>query len=306
MHNSYPIQNMKKFLILLLCLSCIIACNNKAQDAGGKDTKSSALTDENYTDAEGWKFDTLSIARKVHIDNDTAKDGMQINLSFIYPVSVPANLNLSEVQNTFSRVFLWEQDFTGTPDEAFQKEIDKYVKAAEEKAVFWKDWEAGQYIPFSGYEDTKVSQIESDTEYVVTISLNYYSYEGGAHGMHGLHYFNIDKRSGTLITEEELFKPGYENRVAALIQQDIEKVNSSPDEDSHIGLLVELSEIKPNRNFLLSPAGMTYVYNIYEIAPYVQGPVEAVVPYEELMTLVNEKYLPVIQSLNEISNNQNP
>jgi hypothetical protein len=49
------------------------------------------------------------------------------------------------------------------------------------------------------------SEISMDTKDVITVAISDYSYIGGAHGMRGTGYRNIDKRSGTLIKEDLFF-----------------------------------------------------------------------------------------------------
>jgi hypothetical protein len=44
--------------------------------------------------------------------------------------------------------------------------------------------------------------------------------------------------------------------------------------------------IEPNGNFVIAPEGMTYIYNRYEIGPYVSGIVRVTVPWEELEGLM--------------------
>ena len=43
------------------------------------------------------------------------------------------------------------------------------------------------------------------------------------------------------------------------------------------------------RNFYLSEKGITFYYNIYEIAPYVMGPVEITLPYEIMSHLLSDE-----------------
>jgi len=295
---------MKKGLIIFLTISCsIIICNNiKAKSAGessidiqSRESFLSTSIDAGVRSAV-WKFDSLSISRRVHIDNDTLKDGMMINLKLVYPVSVPESLNLKEVQNVFSCFFLGDKSFTGTPEEAFEKQLNAYIAEAELYAEVFKKEENGPYETLSNFVESEYCSIAANTEYLITIYHSSDFYTGGAHGGFGVNYLNIDKRDGTTIAESQLFKSGYESELALLIQDVIIQRNSSPDEDEHIGLLVDIETVKPNRNFLFSDEGLTYIYNIYEITPYVQGIVEIVIPYVQLIPLIDERYFPVVQS----------
>lgn len=249
---------------------------------------------------EPWKFDTLTCSKRIHIDNDTTKGGMKLDLNFVYPVSVPSSLNLKELQDTFARFFLGDEmpGFKGTIHEAFDETVKRYTKQAQEYAEDWKEMEGLTAISFSDYQDSRHIEVMTDTIDLITISDSYSAYVGGAHGAYGTTYYNIDKKDGALLTEKRLYKPGYESKLAGIIQNVVAERNNSQNEDDHIVLLVELEEVLPNQNFYFSNKGIVYVYNIYDIAPYSQGMVKIVIPYNaELLGLVNEQYLPLIKKL---------
>ena len=44
--------------------------------------------------------------------------------------------------------------------------------------------------------------------------------------------------------------------------------------------------IRPNGNFTVSDSGVTYIYNQYEIGPYVMGTIKVTVPWNELEDLL--------------------
>ena len=57
-------------------------------------------------------------------------------------------------------------------------------------------------------------------------------------------------------------------------------------------------DLEPTENFYLSEKGITFYYNIYEIAPYVMGPVEITLPYEIMSHLLSDDTM----VLNEVRN----
>jgi len=244
---------------------------------------------------EGWKFDSLVYSQNIEINKDIVENGVQIDVRFVFPVQVSAGIDLKEIQSLFGRFLLMDFAFTGTPQEAFDKIVERFIVQAKEYTDYFKEEEnTGHYW---GYEEIWGCDVSFDQGYAMSVCSGGYSYTGGAHGMYGSSYFNIDKRDGTLITEELLFRSGYGNNLAALIQNEIVQRNQSEDETDHIGLFDEVEEVRPNKNFYFSEYGIVYCYNIYEIAPYVQGMIEIEIPYEQILPLVNEKYLPVIKSI---------
>jgi len=273
------------FVLFLATAFLALSCNSKNTENSSGGT---------------WKFDSLTVSKRVHINNDVTKDGMLIKFNFVYPTSVSGNLNLKEVQNIFACIILGKYDFQGTPQEAFNQALAESTTDAEGLA---KDMEGeeSEFNRFSNFEFMRSSEISMDTKDVITVAISDYSYIGGAHGMHGTGYRNIDKRSGTLIKEDLFFKPGYADKLAVLIQNEIERRNNikPENEDESIPLLEDVKDVKPNGNFYFAKDGLIYVYNIYEISPYSQGIVEITIPYEQITPLVNDQYMQIIDNLKQ-------
>lgn len=67
--------------------------------------------------------------------------------------------------------------------------------------------------------------------------------------------------------------------------------------DNHVATHEELEdmgytstgELVPTENFCLNPDGITFHYNIYEIAPYVMGAIQITLPYDALSHLLNDE-----------------
>lgn len=296
----------KKFLLALLVLVTIVSCNNKNKNqytppidnasANTQGQLSISQGGRSLRIAEGWRFDTLVFDNRIHIDNDTAKDGMKIEIDFEYPIAVPEGINLQKIQHCFAQIFLGKDDFRGTPHDAFDTIVNNYTFDAVQYGIDWEQ-EENEFIDFSIFEQTKSVSIEHISKYLVTVSSGHYQFLGGAHGAYFLSYDNIDLRDGSIITEEQLFASDYSEKLDALIQKEVTRRNDSPDEDEHIALLVDTEEIKPNRNFFFSEEGIVYIYNQYEISPYVQGVVEIIVPYDEIKPLINQKYMEIIENI---------
>ena len=50
-------------------------------------------------------------------------------------------------------------------------------------------------------------------------------------------------------------------------------------------------DIAPTENFYLSKEGITFYYNVYEIAPYVMGATKITLSYEDIAPLMNGKFI---------------
>lgn len=243
-----------------------------------------------------WKFDSLAFSQKVYVDNDSTKPGMTISLFYKYPIETPDSINLADIQIAFAKIFS-NKDATGVaPNDIFMTMVNEYRNNALEYAKEWEK-ENNPYIDFSNFDQSIFTTQTSLLDNIMTVATGQSSYLGGAHGAFYIKYENIDLRDGSIIKEDKFFTPKYATEVARLIQKEIQKRNNSQDENDHIALLTELKDIKSSQNFALVKNGMVYVYNQYEIAPYVQGPVEVVLPYKEILPLVSKKYKPIIENI---------
>ena len=61
---------------------------------------------------------------------------------------------------------------------------------------------------------------------------------------------------------------------------------------------VTTGDLTPTENFYLSKDGITFYYNVYDIAPYVMGPVKITLPYEMMQHLLSDE----TRTLNDLRN----
>lgn len=51
------------------------------------------------------------------------------------------------------------------------------------------------------------------------------------------------------------------------------------------------NDLEPIENFYLDPTGITFYYNVYEIAPYVMGATKITLSYEDITHLMNSEFV---------------
>lgn len=106
-----------------------------------------------------------------------------------------------------------------------------------------------------------------------------YGYSGGAHGMDALTCRTFDLKTGREIFEEDLFKPGYEDRLTEVLRTNL--LSSIEDQN----MLFE-TDITPSDNFYLTSEGITYIYQRYEIGPYAIGIIKVTIPWKEIQDII--------------------
>lgn len=289
---------MIKAIISISLLLCIIffSCRNESKSSNIEpsstigDTLPAVAKNE-----DAWDFDSLLVDKKVHINDDPKKKAMSISVYISYPVSSPNGVNLNAVQKTIAQLFDTKHKPL-TIKEAFDNIVKSYTDDAHTYGEVW-EVENNEAIDFSNYEQLTSTFVNYITPYIVTLCTAQSSYLGGAHGSYHINYNCILAKDGSLVTEERLFKKGYKPKLAQLIQDEVKRRNQSPNQDDHISLLVETNEIVPNTNFYFDKKEIVYVFNQYEIAPYVQGVIEIRIPIKKIEPLINEQYLPILNAV---------
>ncbi len=124
---------------------------------------------------------------------------------------------------------------------------------------------------------------------VYTAKLDYY--EGGVHGINQTITLNFDKASGQCIRLDDLFVEGAEKRLAEIL---LEKLQEAAGAKDMAGLkdkgYLNATDIYAPQNFILGKKDITFIYNIYEIAPYEQGITTLSVSYSDLKELLTKDF----------------
>lgn len=116
-----------------------------------------------------------------------------------------------------------------------------------------------------------------------------YEFTGGAHGLETSLYKTFDMKSGKVIRVRDLFYQGFEGKLTGILTA---KLRKSTGLMEHVKLTDRgyfTDQIKPSENFYLSPQGIGFVYNPYEIAPHSFGTITIFVSYAELSEILRPR-----------------
>ncbi|GAB5466817.1 MAG: hypothetical protein Kapaf2KO_22530 [Candidatus Kapaibacteriales bacterium] len=148
-------------------------------------------------------------------------------------------------------------------------------------------------------------KVETDKYGILTISKNSYSYMGGAHPNHSTVYSNYDLYTGNRIILNDILKDSTDkvrfSSIAAKILADSLRREMSGYIDLDDADNLKMSDVEIiknagyyigdtfelNENFKVSRSGITFLYNPYEIAPYVFGYTKIHIPYTTLKSFIS-------------------
>lgn len=122
---------------------------------------------------------------------------------------------------------------------------------------------------------------------ITTLEIGGYTFKGGAHGASFTGFINWNTRANKSITLNDLFIPGYADKLKA-IAEGIFRKNEKLSDTSSLArdYFFKDNKFALNNNFSVTPLGLKFVYNEYEIKPYAAGITELFIPYSQLKPLL--------------------
>ena len=133
----------------------------------------------------------------------------------------------------------------------------------------------GDRFPYEAYATYFVSYNKNN---VLSLTIELYSYTGGAHGITIRKSYNIDLNSGKNLPLNDLFKKGYNYQ--DIINKEIKRqIDGAPE-----GYFFkdQFKTIKEDQPYYLTNDGIIICFELYEIAPYATGFPEFLISYEML------------------------
>ncbi|MDD2437744.1 MAG: DUF3298 domain-containing protein [Massilibacteroides sp.] len=238
-------------------------------------------------------FDSIQVEKVYHLLDNPENPNCNFQLKFIFPVKMGDKNLLTKIQKQFVSDYFGDEYGELSPEEATAKYTEEYLnsyKELEDDFNLETQRSEGKQIPswFSYYEMSE-NEICYNSNQILSYSVNFNNYTGGAHGAHSTRYHVIDLRTGNKITEDAIFVEDYQDQLAPILVDKIAELNNVQDakELENIGFF-SVDEIYPNGNFLIDDTGITYAFNEYEIAAYVLGLIEVRIPFKEIEYLLRK------------------
>ncbi|MBU5483581.1 DUF4163 domain-containing protein [Clostridium sp. MSJ-11] len=165
------------------------------------------------------------------------------------------------------------------------KEIEKEILDLKEdiKKSALKSKEEGTLM--NPYGLSVNYEVHYNKNNLLSLTISYYSYTGGAHGMSSKKTFNIDTKTGINASLKDLFNPGedYKEIINTVIR---EKIQENPSE-----YYEEISRyfkgILQDQPFYIVEDNIVIYFEPYEIAPYAGGFKEFKMPFKSFEKGVN-------------------
>lgn len=151
-----------------------------------------------------------------------------------------------------------------------------YVEEVKELLATLEEGPPPESFNYYSFEGTEVVARLPD---LLVVARFFEDYRGGAHGSHGQSFVLIDPFKGPV--DQPLVRPDFWTDLAPWVEDDLRRQYDLPADEplDSQGTFFDDHPDAP-RELAPTPEGLVLVWNLYEIAPYVVGLVEVVVPWD--------------------------
>ena len=134
--------------------------------------------------------------------------------------------------------------------------------------------------------DTYAKVILQDSA-LVSLECGGYMFQGGAHGASFTGFINWNPKANKEIQLKDILVDGYQTQLTRIAETIFRKDEKLADTASLApNYFFKDNKFALNENYAITPIGLRFMYNQYEIKPYAAGKTELFIPYTRIKTLL--------------------
>lgn len=174
-----------------------------------------------------------------------------------------------------------------------RKLSSEYAGYASEDAAY-RDAENTAY-QYSIYESLETARVDRRVISIIEMSSDY---TGGAHGNYGYYGYTFDAASGQLLELADILEDAgrFQDAASDDIIQKLKETQGDGLFPEYADTVRDIWTRNEGPNWYLDAAGITFIFNPYEVGPYAMGDVRVTLPYEEFSSYMKDEYEIAIDS----------
>ena len=258
---------MKILFYVVTIALCIVACSHEPE-------------------AASIPFSTITVEKEVTLTTEKDAPSCKVTLNVAY-----AKGNQPEIEKAINQAIVHELfDMEGL---SIQQAADSFAtKYAQEyktnlAPLYAQDKGDNEKRAWYEYHYTIDTHTQGGHDGAIVYLADVDYYEGGAHGIKQQLVLNFNAKTGERMTLKDVFLPGFEVRLSELLLDklmELTGVNSI--EELRAKNYLYAMDMFPSDNFILGDDEITFIYNMYEIAPYSVGKIEISLSYSDVKDLL--------------------
>ena len=161
-------------------------------------------------------------------------------------------------------------------------EVNDYKSLAKSFIASYEEMQQKFPEDTFGWEAKIIGNIEFQSEQILNLKIDHYTFTGGAHGYQGYRSLLFNKKTGKVIFNNQLFKN--EKEFKAFAEKEFRAKYKIPQKANinATGLMFENDKFQLPQNIFYTSEGLLLYYNSYEAASYADGPKEILFSYDEV------------------------
>jgi hypothetical protein len=232
--------------------SCLASCN---WGSSGEDQP--AIT----TDTLRYTYETI---KQKAVDCSEKPDSLCIIAQIRYPLFK----NQQKLNDTISHRLINQFGISDHPDNNLQHLANGFVKAGKD------------------FRLNANSLVIREDSSILLVQISGYRFLGGARGYYSTSFINWNTKTQHEIMLQDILMDGYSQKLNPIAEGLFRRQENLKDNAPLNGYLFENGQFALNNNFLITPIGIRFLYNQYEIKPYPAAEVSLLIPYSQIESLL--------------------
>lgn len=252
----------------------------------------SCKTEKKINTPNAISYDSISVSRIYHLDNDSTKPSCSLKITYIFPVKFADEKILATVQKELNFALMEDEKYEPMkPQDAINKYVEDYVEKYKTDAKEqFPDWqESGDTEDYFSYYKTLDTKVIFDMDDILSYQISSMDYKGGANSSTAYRNIVIDLKTGNILSEQDIFLPEYRKLLNAILIRKIVAQNKvqKPEDLLEFGYW-GIEDLTSNENFLVDNNGLTYIFNPGEYSAPSLGEIRVSLPYNEIRDLLRD------------------
>lgn len=237
-------------------------------------------------------YDSVSVAKIYHLENDSTKPSCSLKINYIYPVKYSNQDVLSKMQSELNFAFMEDEKYEKlSPKDAVDKYIEDYIENYKQDASEqFPDWaESDDPEDYFSYYKTLSTKVLFDKGGLVSYQITSMDYKGGANSSTSYRNAVINLNTGESIYEKDIYVADYKDVLnPLLIKKIVEQNKVQTPEDLLMYGYWGIEDLTSSNNFSVDDKGITYIFNPGEYSAPTLGEIRVFLPYNEIKTILKE------------------
>jgi hypothetical protein len=147
--------------------------------------------------------------------------------------------------------------------------------------------EKGKNTPAPVYElKINASVIRQDSS-LTTLEIDGYIFQGGSHGLSLTQFVNWNSKLNKRISLNDVLMDGYSVQLTKVGEKVFRTQEKLADTSSFAkDYFFKDAKFRLNDNYQITPLGIRFLYNVYEIKPYAAGQTDLLIPYSQIKSIL--------------------